>query len=205
MTTFLLIRHALHAYGGERIAGRQPGVHLSPDGEDQCQHLAARLARIPIAAIYSSPLERTRQTADAVAAPHGLTPAVAEEILELDFGDWTGQRLDDLRPLEPWKQFNSFRSGTRAPGGELMPETQLRIVRFMTELRARHPNQTVALVSHADVIKSAVAYFLGTPLDLLLRIEISPASVSVVALADYGPWVLGVNHTGDLPALPNSV
>lgn len=202
MTTFLLVRHALHGYGGERIAGRQPDVHLSPDGVVQAERLSERLAGLPIKAVYASPLERTRETAQAVAAKLGLTPQIQEELIELGFGDWTGQALAELRGIEKWKQFNAFRSGTRAPNGELMLETQGRIVGLMTRLRERHPNEMVALVSHGDVIKSAVAYFLGVPLDLFLRIEISPASVSVVAVADYGPWVLGVNHCGDLPALP---
>jgi len=202
VTTFLLVRHALHAYGGERIAGRQTNVHLSPAGQEQTVGLATRLSSLPIRAVYTSPLERTRETAEAIAKPLNLTPQVRDELMELNFGDWTGERLDDLRPQEHWKQFNAFRSGTPAPNGELMLETQGRIVGLMTRLREAHPNETVALVSHADVIKSAVAYFLGVPIDLFLRIEISCASVSVVAVADYGPWVLGVNHTGDMPVLP---
>jgi probable phosphoglycerate mutase len=202
MTTFLLVRHALHELGSETIAGRTPDVHLSPDGLIQARSLAERLGRIPFQALYTSPLTRTRQTAEAIAAATGLTPIVADEIVELDFGEWMGARLGDLRPLDHWKRFNSFRSGTRAPGGELMLEVQLRIVRFMLDLRKRHSNETVALVSHADVIKCAVSYFLGAPLDQFLRIEISPASVTVLAVADHGPWLLGLNHTGELPQLP---
>lgn len=113
-----------------------------------------------------------------------------------------GQKIEDLRSDETWRRFNAFRSGTRVPNGELMLETQARIVGFMHGLREEHPNDYVAIVSHADVIKSAVAYCLGVPLDLFSRIEISPASVSVIAIADYGPWVLCLNHTGEMPQLP---
>lgn len=203
MTVFFLIRHALHLFGGEAIAGRTPDVHLSPQGQEQAEKLSKRLSHVSFEAIYSSPMERTQETAHAIAAQQNIEAQVRLEINELDFGDWMGQRLDDLRPQEPWKQFNSFRSGTRAPNGELMLETQSRIVAFMQGLRAQHPHGNVALVSHADVIKSAVAYYLGVPLDLMSRIEISPASVSVIAVADYGPWILGLNHTGDLPHLPD--
>ena len=202
MTVFFLIRHALHSLGGETLAGRLPDVHLSPKGRHQAESLAARLAAVPLKALYSSPMERTQETARAIGATTGLTPQISPEITELDFGDWMGQKIADLRPDEKWKQFNAFRSGTRAPNGELMLETQLRIIGFMTQLRERHPNEAIALVSHADVIKSAVAYCLGVPIDFMSRIEISPASVTVVAVADYGPWVLCVNNTGELPELP---
>ncbi|HVF84943.1 MAG TPA: histidine phosphatase family protein [Abditibacteriaceae bacterium] len=203
MTVFFLIRHALHSFGGEAIAGRTPEVHLSPQGQEQAIQLGERLSRVSFEAIYSSPMERTQETAVAIAARQNVAVQVRPEINELDFGDWMGQRLDDLRPQETWKQFNSFRSGTRAPNGELMLETQNRIVSFMQGLRAQHSSGNVALVSHADVIKSAVAYYMGVPLDLFSRIEISPASVSVIVVTDYGPWILGLNHTGDLPQLPD--
>ncbi|HSU65911.1 MAG TPA: histidine phosphatase family protein, partial [Tepidisphaeraceae bacterium] len=88
--------------------------------------------------------------------------------------------------------------GTRIPGGELMLEIQSRIVKQMLRLREVHPEQCVAIVSHGDVIKAALAYWLGVPLDLFLRIEISLASVSVVAIGDYGPWVLCVNNTDSI-------
>lgn len=202
MTTLLLVRHALHEYGGHRIAGRTPDVHLSPDGLRQADALADRLARLEIDALYASPILRCQETAAKIAEPHGLEVQTADAITELDFGDWQGALLDDLDTQDHWKRFNAYRSGTRAPNGELFLETQLRIVRFLLDLAERHEGQTVAVVSHADVIRAALLHFLGIPMDLFLRLEISPASVSTVTLAPYGPWVLGVNHTGDLPKLP---
>jgi probable phosphoglycerate mutase len=201
MTVFFLIRHALHSLDGETIAGRMPNVHLSPDGQKQASQLAQRLSKTPLKAIYCSPLERTQETAQAIGSHLRLSPQVCPELHELDFGDWMGRKLKDLREIEKWRYFNAFRSGTRAPGGELMLETQSRIVCFMERLRERHPQDYVALISHGDVLKSSIAYSLGVPLDLFGRIEISPASVSIVAIADYGPSVLCVNHTGD--ELPN--
>jgi broad specificity phosphatase PhoE len=121
---------------------------------------------------------------------------IRESLAEVGFGEWEGRKIDELRPLDRWKQWNSFRSGTRAPGGETMQEIQSRVVGEMFRLREEHPDDCVALVSHGDVIKSAVAYFLGVPLDLFSRIEIGLTSVSIVALADYGPWVLCVNNMG---------
>lgn len=161
MTTFLLIRHAMHSFDSKTRAGRTPGVLLGAAGEAQAARLAGRLSTSPLKAIYSSPLERTRQTAQAIGEKLNLSPQICEELNELDFGEWMGRKFDDLRPLEKWRHFNSFRCGTRAPNGELMLETQTRIVALMQRLRERHANDCVALVSHGDVIKSAVAYCLG--------------------------------------------
>jgi probable phosphoglycerate mutase len=198
MTTFLLIRHGAHALGGETIAGRLPGVRLSPLGRDQAAAMAERVAQVPVSALYSSPVERTRETAEILAARIGLPVRLSEALAEIDFGAWTGSSVEDLRGSEAWSRWNRFRSGAEAPGGERMLAAQARMVSEMLSLREKHPEQIVALVSHGDVIKGAVAYWLGVPLDLFQRIEISLASVSVVRLGDYGPWVLGVNGTGQI-------
>lgn len=205
MTVFLLVRHGAHVLGGERIAGRKPGVHLSDLGRQQANRLAARLAGTPIHAIYTSPIDRTRETADILAARLGLQPGVLAALTEVDFGHWTGGELGELRRLPRFHQWNAFRSGTRIPGGESMLETQARIVAAMLTLCEHHPNQYIALVSHGDVIKSAVAYFLGVPLDLFLRIEIGLTSLSVVSVGGSGPWVHCINHTGEDIPLPGDL
>ena len=202
MTNFLLIRHGLHVFGSDRLAGRTPGVDLSPDGRAQAEHLAERLARVELHAIYCSPIERTVQTHAPLAERHGLTATFSDDLVEVDYGDWTGCVLDEIADTDEWRRWNSFRSGARVPNGESMLEIQSRIVAAMQRLAAVHVDQNVALVSHGDVIKAAVAYALGVPLDLFQRIEISPASVTVVQIADHGPWVLCVNNIGDLGALP---
>ena len=97
-----------------------------------------------------------------------------------------------------WKRFNTLRSSTRAPGGELMLDVQSRMVDELEHLRSIHGGVTVAVVSHQDAIKAALAHYAGIPLDLFHRFEISPASVSVVRLAEWGPQIVTVNHTGDL-------
>jgi broad specificity phosphatase PhoE len=195
MTTFLLIRHGAHLLGGDRLAG-DSAVQLSPLGHEQVGAMAERVSGLPVKAIYSSPIERTRQTAAALAKRLGLEVTYREELAEVGFGEWTGQTFDVLERDERWKQWNAFRSGSQAPGGERMIDVQRRIVNEMLRLWQVHPNELVALVSHGDVIKSAAAYFLGVPLDLFLRIEISLASVTVIRVEAGGPWVLCVNSTG---------
>jgi broad specificity phosphatase PhoE len=114
-------------------------------------------------------------------------------------GSFEGETLADLDRREDWKRFNVFRGGTRAPGGELMIETQARMVRRIDALRQPHDGQVVALVSHADPLRAAIAHFLGISIDMLLRFEISPASVSVLELSDWGARVWCLNRTGEIP------
>jgi probable phosphomutase (TIGR03848 family) len=198
MATFYLIRHGAHDLLGRAMAGRMPGVHLNAAGQRQAERLAERLGEAPLRAIYSSPLERARETAAPLAARLGLPVQLSEALGEIDFGEWTGRTFDELRDIPRWHQFNAYRSGTRIPNGELMLEAQARIVGEMERLREQYPHDHLALVGHADVLKAAVAYYLGVPLDLFPRIEISPGSVSVAALSDYGPQIVRLNDTGDL-------
>jgi probable phosphomutase (TIGR03848 family) len=199
MTTFLLIRHGTCDSVGRSIAGRAPGVHLNGAGRAQVAALADRLAALPIAAIYSSPLERACETAAPLAARHGKAVTILPELTELDFGEWTGRTLAELDTAEGWRAFNTFRSGTRIPSGELMTEVQARAVGALERLTQTHGDATVAIVTHGDVIRAVLTYFLGMPLDLLQRIEIDPAAVSIVRLDRFGPVVLRLNSTFDGP------
>lgn len=193
MTTFALIRHADHAVVGHTIVGRAPGVRLSPNGLRQADALAERLEGSAVRALYSSPLERARATAAALAARLHLDVQVADELNEIDYGAWTNKTLADLHDLEGWRRFNIFRSGSRIPEGETMIEVQGRMLGLAERLCSAHPDETVALVSHGDVIKATLAHYLGVSLDLFQRIEISPASLSVVRIERYGPEVLLIN------------
>ncbi|MBV9125527.1 MAG: histidine phosphatase family protein [Planctomycetes bacterium] len=197
MTTFFLIRHAANDLVGHTLAGRMPGVHLNALGRQQAEGVAELLARAPIHQIFSGPLERAQETAQFLAKRMRLEVQTAEALGEIDFGDWTGLTLEQLAPVRQWQLFNSFRSGTRVPRGELALESQARMVVFLDRLRQQFPDQTLALVSHGDVIKAAVAYYLGIPLDLFQRLEISPASVSALVLEDYGPQILYVNRVAE--------
>ncbi|MDQ6693570.1 MAG: histidine phosphatase family protein [Chloroflexota bacterium] len=201
MTIFFLIRHGSHSLLSNTVAGRMPGIHLSETGLAQARSLAARLAHIRLDALYSSPMERAIETAQPLAAQLGLTIYTDVAFNELEFGAWTGRKFTDLINEPTWHNFNLFRSGTRPPGGELMLEAQARVVSRLEQLRSEHPAGTVAVVCHSDIIKAMLLHFLGMPLDLFSRIEISPASVSILKLEEYGAQVLSLNDTGNLSEL----
>jgi probable phosphoglycerate mutase len=174
------------------------GVHLNEAGMIQAQHLSERLRGLPLTAIYSSPLERAVETAEPVASALGLQHIISEDFLEIEFGEWTNCALDDMRSQPQFGRFNSFRSCTRIPGGELMLEAQVRMIRGIEKLCLRHRNQTVAVVSHADLIKAALAHYAGIHLDMFQRIEVSPASVSIIEVYDDTARIMLVNDTGKI-------
>ena len=195
MTRLVFIRHAAAECFASRLAGRDANVHLSAAGRVQGRRLAHSLKQQGIGKIYSSPQPRARETAEFLAELLGDSIIIAPQLDEIDYGEWTGRSFEELRGIARWRDFNSLRSCTRIPGGELMIEVQARILGLMESLCQRHPAMTVALISHADVIRGALAHCLGMPLDLLLRLEVSPASISMVAMEQYGPRVLCANNT----------
>ncbi len=201
MATFLLIRHAHHDEVGKTLVGRMPGVGLSREGELQAECLAEQLAALHVDKIYSSPLERAQATAKTIANHLDLEVQTCEALDEIEFGDWQGRSFEDLDHEPLWRRFNSFRSGTRLPGGECLLTVQARMVSALEDLREQFPKAVIALVGHGDPIKAVIAGFAGIPLDLMLRIEISPASISIVSLDDFGPRILCINHTGRLSRL----
>jgi broad specificity phosphatase PhoE len=195
MSDFYLIRHGSNDYLAKfLLAGRLPNVHLNEQGRVEAQHVANALSAAGIERIFSSPLERAVQTAEPTAQLLGLKIEIAPEILEIDFGDWTGRPVPELDQVPAWKNFNLYRSGTRIPNGETMLEAQARMVGFVEKLQRANPNQTVALFSHGDPIKSVLAYYLGIPLDLFTRIEISPGSYSILRLQPWGPQIVAINR-----------
>jgi probable phosphoglycerate mutase len=197
------VRHGQTPTTGVTLPGRAPGLHLADRGRDEAADVAGRIARLPrVAAVYSSPLERARETAAPIASACKLPVTVEPGLLECDFGEWTGVALRALRRRPEWRTVQQYPSGFRFPGGESLAEMQARITGTLERLVAAHGGQTVVAVSHADPIKAAVAHALGTHLDLFQRIAVHPASVSAIAYGPAGPRVLTVNATGaDLRAL----
>lgn len=224
-TLVFLVRHGATPTTGAVLPGRAPGLHLSDRGKAQAASAGERLktwsqpaipedgkrprrskksppSRRPrISGVYASPLERTKETAGAIASALGSTVRTDRGLLECDFGEWTGGSLKDLSKRPEWSTVQRYPSGFRFPGGESFSEMQTRIVRALHGICERHPGEAVVAVSHADPIKAAVADAMGTHLDLFQRIVISPCSITAISYNTLGPTVLAVNSTGSLEEL----
>lgn len=199
MAYIYLIRHGDTDAVGNWLASWSPGVPLNDRGKAEAARLAERLRRVPFCAIYASPLERATLTAAPLAQALGLEVIRCPEVGEFRFGEWTGRSLRDLDRDPRWARFNAFRSSTAAPGGEIMAEVQARMARALEQIRERHPEGLVAVFSHSDAIRAALLYYLGMPVDLIHRLRIETASVSVLRLEEWGAEVVRVNDTGEWP------
>lgn len=201
-TYLFLIRHGENAWTDRgALAGRTPGVCLNEKGRAQAQEVAERLKVQPLTAIYSSPLLRCLETAQPLAAALNLPVCVEAGVLEVDYGDWRGGELKELSKRPEWQRVQLLPGGFRFPGGETLREVQNRAITTLERIRTEHEGEAIAVYTHGDVLRTSLAYYLGTPLDLFQRIQISTASVSLVAFHHLGPRILGMNDTDDLPVI----
>ena len=199
MTTILLIRHGLTALTGPVLTGWTPGVHLDERGRAQATSLGERIRGVPLAAVVTSPLERCRETADALLAGRSPAPAlhVDERLGEVHYGSWTGRELKELRKEPLWRVVQGHPSAAIFPNGEGLAAMAARATEAVRDWNARlGPDATYAVVSHADVIKALIADALGLHLDGFQRIVVDPASLTVVRYAELRPFVIRVNDTG---------
>ena len=186
MTRVLLVRHAMHDWVGRGIAGRMPSVTLNGEGELQAQDLARRLAHVQLDAIFSSPQPRARETARPLAAAKGLPVTILDEFDEIAFGVWEGLTFAELEAGHAalWHEWIHRRSTVRVPGGESFPAVRDRAMAGLRRLCDEHPQGTVLVVSHGDVIKAVAATQLGMSLDQLEAFDIGCTSVTIL---DLGP------------------
>jgi probable phosphomutase (TIGR03848 family) len=199
-TTILLVRHGQTPTTGTTLPGRARGLHLADTGVAQAERAAERIGELKhVDAVYTSPLERARETAAPIGRVTGVRPKVDRGLLECEFGEWTGGELTTLMKLPEWSTVQRAPSTFRFPGGESFAEMQHRIVGALDRIRAAHPGGTVVCVSHADPIKAAVAFALGTHLDLFQRIVISTCSISALA------WPTGSSGGAPVALTVNSI
>jgi probable phosphoglycerate mutase len=200
-TTILLVRHGQTPTTGRVLPGRAPGLHLAEAGRTQAEAAAKRIAQIKrVAAVYSSPLERARETAMPIARAQGLAVRIERGLLELDIGRWTGERLDRVSKRPEWSTVQRYPSGFRFPDGESFVEMQTRITAALARMVERHRGGVVIAVSHADPIKAALAHALGMHLDHFQRLAIAPGSITTIVYGAGGPMVIGMNALGDTAA-----
>lgn len=192
MTLLLLIRHADNDARKTRLVGRMPGVHLNQRGREQAEELARLLADVPIQAVFSSPLERAVETAEPIARALNLPVETDPDLLEIDYGEWQGRTFKQIRRSKFWRKVGENPAEVRFPGGETFLEAQQRAVAALE--KAAQGKEMVAVVTHADLILLALAHYLGMPLNAFHRLEISPASITVVDWKDGRARVLHVNQ-----------
>ena len=201
MTVLLLIRHGHTDVAGKVLAGWSRGVHLSEHGREQAEQLVARLEGIPIAAIYSSPLERCRETAAPLAAARRLPVRIRRELIETGYGELTGRSIRQVARTALWRRLQRSPSAVRFPGGESLRDVQSRAIDAALEIAVVHPRRTVVVVTHADVVQLLLAHGAGMHLDSFARLAADPGSISAIALEDGAIRILKVNDTGDLSGL----
>jgi probable phosphomutase (TIGR03848 family) len=178
-TRVLFVRHARNDYlVSRRLPGRTPGIHLNERGLAEAEAVAERLASTPLAAVCSSPLDRTLETAGRIAERHEVRVQAMDGLMETDCGAWTGESIDDLSQTDLWRRIQAAPSSVRFPDGESMAEVQARMVGALAELLALYPGQRIVVVSHSDPIKLLLAFHIGLHMDMFQRLVVDPASIS---------------------------
>jgi broad specificity phosphatase PhoE len=183
-TVLLLIRHAHTEAVGVYLAGRTHDVRLSPHGRAQAARLARALRSSSLDAIYSSPLARAMDTARAIAAGRHLRVRAADDLNEVDFGEWSGRTFVDLEAKPEWRTYNAARSWAPVPRGEDAAALTARTIAALARIHAAHPGKTVAVVSHAELIRAAVLHWRGLSWSRYWEVEIAPASVTTVVFGE---------------------
>jgi probable phosphomutase (TIGR03848 family) len=198
-TTVLLVRHGATPTTGKVLPGRAGGLHLSPAGRAQAERVASQIAALdprPVA-VYTSPLERARQTAAPIARALGVRARTERGLVDLDIGEWTGMSLKRAARRHEWDAVQRWPAGFTFPGGESFAGLLARATDAVGRLVGAHPGETVVAVSHADPIRALVATAAGVPLDLFQRLMVSTCSVSAIRYAPNGPRVICVNASAD--------
>jgi broad specificity phosphatase PhoE len=199
VTTFLLIRHGETDWLGERLAGRLPDIHLNAAGREKAEAVAAMLRPVSLEAVFASPLERAVETAEPTARAAGKEIRTDARLQEIDFGGLTGKPFSELRDLEIWRVVHLRPAEVRYPGGESLQDVQDRAVQMIREIAAGGESGIVAMFTHADTIRLALAHFLSIPLAAYHALVVGPASVSVLSLKGTAVRVTGMNVPAGSP------
>jgi broad specificity phosphatase PhoE len=194
MTMFVLVRHAASEFMRETCVGRKLDPPLTQEGDRQARALAEYLSSEHIDIAQTSPRRRARQTAEQIVKGRDLALETEEALDEIDVGEWGGRPFEALAPERAWQSWNSARHLHRAPEGEAMLDVQQRVVAHLMEMRRRHPTCVFVIVTHAEVIRSALLYCLGMPVFAFASIEVSPAAVVRLHMDDYGVKLMAMNE-----------
>jgi broad specificity phosphatase PhoE len=195
--TVHLARHGHHALLGCVLCGRMPGIELDELGRRQMASCSEQVLPLPTA-IHSSPQRRAMQSASMLALHLNLPVQIVAAVDEIDVGDWTGRRFDELNKDPDWQRWNHRRGSSRPPNGESMHELQRRVVQHLQQIRDNAGDGTVLIVSHAEPIRAALLHYANIPLDDFLSIAVEPASVSTLCFEGSGVYISRINHRIDV-------
>ncbi|RNL79368.1 MSMEG_4193 family putative phosphomutase [Nocardioides marmorisolisilvae] len=199
MATVILARHGRTSANATGVlAGRTPGIALDDVGTAQATAAAARLEGLTLAAAFTSPLDRCKETAKLLLNGTGLRARVERGLNECDYGDWSGRPMKELVKEDLWKVIQAHPAGVEFPGGESMATMSARSVSAVracdAAVAAEHGDGAVWLaVAHGDIIKAVLADALGMHLDAFQRIVVDPGSLSVIRYTPKRSFVLAMN------------
>jgi broad specificity phosphatase PhoE len=180
MSTLFFVRHVEHVLQHEVLLGRSDGAPVSVNGERQLTDLLARFRNQQIDAVYSSPRQRARATAQAIRPAQALPVQICDDLDELDYGVWSGRRFDELARDPHWQRWNEARSSTCPPGGESMALLQERMLRYVRDTASAHSGEVLICVTHAEPIRALILHICGLPLDEFARVDVPPGGVTQI-------------------------
>jgi len=198
MAYFVLVRHGQNEWVKKQLlAGRLPNVHLDEEGLAQARAAAEKLSPTGAARVISSPLERCVETANPIAARLNIPVEVDDALLEIDYGSWQGRPLKELKKEKEWPLVLRSPGRARFPSGETFRDAQRRVVDLIDRLWREDNSGRFVLVSHGDLIKLALAHFMGLGIDQFQCLYVAPGSISAFAVDEGGfVRILKINETG---------
>jgi len=178
LVDIVLVRHATCAQMGSVLLGRSIDWPLDERGEGQARVVAKRLLAFPDLVVESSPRRRARHTAGIIASQRDTVVRIVPQMDEVDFGSWSGQSFEALAGDPQWQRWNKYRGVSRTPAGDSIRDVQARALAHFRKVEHAFGNKTIAIVTHAEVIRSIVLLALQAPIDDYHRFEIGPASLT---------------------------
>lgn len=201
MLRILLVRHGETEWNRERRIMGKEDVPLNETGQKQAYHMRSSLVNAPLDALYVSPILRAKETAEIIMEERELNPLFDSRLEEVDYGDWVGLTFEEAKEIPGYTPYFQRLNTPVAPNGETLFQVRDRAMDFMKELKGKHSDQTVMVVSHADWIKVVVMEFLGIPFENIWKFRIDNVSVSLVECNTFGDRVICINQRGDIERL----
>lgn len=202
-TTIFLVRHGQTRSNTTGFFMGWSDEDLNDTGYAQVQALSARLSRLELSSVYSSPLRRTHNTAAILAKPHKLELKALDDLIEINAGDWQGLHMDEIRQKWPeiWSQSRIDISDVSLPNGESFSQVTERAVRAFNTIVSDTGDNHIAIVTHEVVVKVIIAHVLGATNSIYRRFEVKNASISAIQITDGLARLATLNDISHLEAI----